>query len=272
MSSTIQRITARLHQVQAMDTSYSVSPKDIEKDIAWVSTLAGEATRNKTAKIIKTAQKNVQLVAFTSAKSKNSSYVAVRQDGDLVGFVKFAQEEFGRPRTRSPKLLTPHATFSEAAQGKGYASSIYTWALSQGLCFLSSGTQSKAANVLWSKLGRTHPWFLVAKKLNQPLAFMGDGAGIPRHTLNSYDTRLVMLGKGWSVEKFRKTFGVIDYTPPADVGDSDDDEWDEEDDNEDYMPVMTRRRAQPPGYRPAFRSQVAPPRRYGGGGRGGRHY
>jgi len=201
--------------VRAMDLDFGMSSRDVYADLLVGDKMLRRAEQEKKPiKRITTAIPGVILVTFQHPITKTTSLILVREVDPVskeeytVGYVRFERQAIGVGRVRYQNLLTPHATFAERAQGKGYASAIYKWALNHGMCFMSSGTQSPGANMMWEKLGRTYPWFLIRVPVNQPAEFLGHGEGLTKQQLNSYEVRLVLLGKGWTLEKFMKRFKI----------------------------------------------------------------
>ena len=244
--------------IQAMDLDFGMSRRDVQEDLQVGDKMLLRAEQEKKPiKRITTAVPGVILVTFQHPITKTTSLILVREVDPVskaehtVGYVRFERQAIGVGRVRYQNLLTPHATFAERAQGKGYASAIYKWALNQGMCFMSSGIQSPGANMMWEKLGRVYPWFLIRVRVDRLTEFLGQGEGLTKQQLSTYEVRLVLLGKGWTLEKFMKQFKVSPTnTMPKKTGEKlnfrdVEDNWD--DDDEDGMEMPPPRRPIRPG-------------------------
>lgn len=129
--------------------------------------------------------------------------------GDLYVYVEDVQGRalagstvFNRslePEIRTLKFLrSPHSRYGPAYQRRGLATAVYSWALKSGLCLLSGPRQSPAAHCLWLSLGFAH-WLLVAQLNDRQLK---QRACIEPAAFERLDTRLLLLGAGWTPERF----------------------------------------------------------------------
>lgn len=108
------------------------------------------------------------------------------------------------PETRALRFLhSPHSRYGSAYQRRGLASAVYSWTLQSGLCLLSGPRQSPAAYRLWLSLGRAHP-LLVAQLSDKQLSHSGSDEPAASERL---DTRLLLLGSGWTPERFASQAG-----------------------------------------------------------------
>ena len=95
-------------------------------------------------------------------------------------------------------VRAPHSKYAAAYQRRGLATAVYTWALGQGMCLISGARQSPGAHALWLALGRHHPLGYV-ELVGRRLRYLGtDIDPVLRERLN---TRLMLLGAGWSIAK-----------------------------------------------------------------------
>ncbi|CAI09965.1 hypothetical protein ebA6712 [Aromatoleum aromaticum EbN1] len=93
-------------------------------------------------------------------------------------------------------LRSPHSKYAPAYQGRGIASAVYDWALGRGFCLLSGARQSAGAHALWHALARRHSlrWVALRAKRMHDL-----GNAIPTTRRAELDTRMLLLGHGWSL-------------------------------------------------------------------------
>lgn len=95
-------------------------------------------------------------------------------------------------------VRAPHSKYAAAYQRRGLATAVYTWALGEGTCLISGARQSPGAHALWLALGRHHPLGYV-ELVGRRLRYMGTNIDpVLRERLN---TRLMLLGTGWSIAK-----------------------------------------------------------------------
>lgn len=93
-------------------------------------------------------------------------------------------------------VRSPHSKYGVDYQGRGIASAVYGWALGCGFCLVSGARQSKGAHALWRSLARRHPlrWIRVQGKRMHDL-----GPGVSPVCAARLDTRILLLGEGWSL-------------------------------------------------------------------------
>lgn len=200
------------HPIQAVDLTVSLNPSEIREYIANQATRFEEFLPRKRngAQWIKTAMRGVRLGVFHARDYMGETMYVLVYEGDLaVGVVRLEQPSAAQNFKGS--IVTPHSMFLPMSQGKGYASSIYIWALNAGICLVSAVNQSAAANKLWIKLGKTWPWFVIYDpRGDYRYEYAGDGTQLSTKELNSDKTRLVLLGRGWNEAKFAKRFKLKD--------------------------------------------------------------
>ena len=106
-------------------------------------------------------------------------------------------------------VRAPHSKYAPAYQGRGIATAIYELALDglaglagrdTGFCLVSGARQSVGAHALWQALGRRHPLRYVALRHKR----MHDLGHAPTAAVREHlDTRMIMLGRGWSLARLR---------------------------------------------------------------------
>jgi hypothetical protein len=106
-----------------------------------------------------------------------------------------------QPSGLGKKVLEPHTMFRNVYRGQGYAYSMYDMVLRNGVCLVSGGEQSSSANALWWKLTHRWDWFWI-EYTDYDTTYLGQDVSPREQGLSSY--RLVLLGSGWSTEKFKK--------------------------------------------------------------------
>lgn len=102
-------------------------------------------------------------------------------------------------------VRAPHSSFAEAYQRRGLASTLYRWGLGAGLCLISGARQSPAAHALWHALARNHELGCVRLR-DKTLTYLG--TSLPPDVLNDLHTRLLLLGKGWTLARFADASGM----------------------------------------------------------------
>ncbi|AVR86966.1 hypothetical protein [Thauera aromatica] len=108
-------------------------------------------------------------------------------------------------------VRSPHSKYAPAYQGRGIASAVYGWGLDRGFCLVSGARQSEGAHALWRALARRRPLRWVALRARR----MHDlGVSIPPARAAELDTRMILLGAGWSVARLHAQ-GLLH--PPADA-------------------------------------------------------
>lgn len=118
----------------------------------------------------------------------------------LAGCTIFSRvPELGREARRW--VRSPHSRYGRDYQRRGIASAVYRWALDAGLCLVSGPRQSQPAHQLWRRLAQDHRCVAV-RLAGSGLACLGEVADA-RH-LGDLETRLALLGHGWSLERFER--------------------------------------------------------------------
>jgi len=129
------------------------------------------------------------------ADGEHYVYVEDPSRGCLAGYTVFNRLiEVDRRTDRH--VRSPHSKYAPAYQGRGIASTVYAWALGRGLCLVSGARQSEGAHALWRALARRHPlrWVSLQAKRMHDL-----GSEAPAARAAALDTRMLLLGEGWSL-------------------------------------------------------------------------
>lgn len=140
-------------------------------------------------------------LVFHHREADGEHYVYVEDvaHGRLAGYTVFNRLiEVDRRTDRH--VRSPHSKYAPAYQGRGIASAVYAWALGRGLCLVSGARQSAGAHALWHALARRHPlrWVALRAKRMHDL-----GASVPSAQAAELDTRMILLGHGWSAARLR---------------------------------------------------------------------
>ncbi|ATE58596.1 hypothetical protein [Thauera sinica] len=137
------------------------------------------------------------LFRHREADGEHYVYVEDAARGRLAGYTVF-NRLIEVDRLTDRHMRSPHSRYASAYQGRGIATAVYEWGLDTGFCLLSGARQSTGAHALWQALGRRHPLGYVAIR-DKRLHYLGTEVASPlREDLN---TRLILRGKGWSLER-----------------------------------------------------------------------
>lgn len=118
-------------------------------------------------------------------------------------------------RSADRHLRAPHSKYAPAYQRRGIATVIYRWWLESGRCLITGARQSSAANALWHSLSGRYELIYVDLR-DKHLRCLGPL--IDSSTLEDLHTRMVLLGKGWDVERLADSTGMhIDAAPSEEV-------------------------------------------------------
>ncbi len=165
-------------------------------------------------KAIKTDEPH--LVILTSNEGYGTTAYLYDSDEQLIaGKLELEPSGLGR------KVLEPHTMFRNVYRGQGYAYALYDMVLRNGVCLVTGGEQSSSANALWWKLTHQWDWFWL-EYTDYSVAYLGQQLDPREQRLQQ--NRMVLLGRGWTVEKFKKEVkmkmpemaGVIDAKTFAD--------------------------------------------------------
>src|SRR5690606_37081171 len=122
----------------------------------------------------------------------------------LAGYTLFKRlVELNRRADRH--LRAPHSRFDTEYQRRGICTALYSQQLDQGQCLISGARQSPGAHALWRALARRYPLHGVSLRDKQ-LYYLGPG--LPHDRLDDLDTRLLLLGQGWSLATLTQATGM----------------------------------------------------------------
>ena len=137
------------------------------------------------------------VLRYREADGEFYVYVEDRARGVLAGCTVF-NRVFELDRQAGRYLRSPHSRYAQQYQRRGLATAVYRWALDAGLCLLSGPRQSPGAYALWQSLARSHD-LTYARICDKALRL----AVRPEdRALQDYETRLLLLGSGWTLARF----------------------------------------------------------------------
>lgn len=102
-------------------------------------------------------------------------------------------------------LRAPHSQYAPAYRRRGLATAIYRWGLEAGLCLITGARQSPAAHALWGRLARHYPLHHVDLR-DKRLAWLG--TQVSPETLSALHTRMLLLGRGWTLQALADATGM----------------------------------------------------------------
>lgn len=144
------------------------------------------------------------VMRYREADGEFYVYVEDVRHRRLAGYTVFNRLiEVGRRADRH--VRAPHSSYREAYQRRGLASAIYRWALSAGLCLVSGARQSPGAHALWHSLAREHEMGCV-RLCDKTLTYLGPE--VPPDVMADLHTRMLLLGKGWTLAQFAEATGM----------------------------------------------------------------
>ena len=126
-------------------------------------------------------------------------YVEDLQRRRLAGYTVF-NRLIEVDRRTDPHVRAPHSRYAPAYQRRGIATAVYEWGLQQGFCLVSGARQSAGAHALWLALGRRFRLGYVALRKRRMHYLGAEPAAALRDDLN---TRLLLLGPGWSLDRLQ---------------------------------------------------------------------
>lgn len=101
-------------------------------------------------------------------------------------------------------VRAPHSKYAPAYQRRGIATAVYEWGLQAGFCLVSGARQSPGAHALWLALGRRHPLGFVTLR-ERRLHYLG--SEIDAALRDRLETRMILLGRQWTVDRLRALAG-----------------------------------------------------------------
>lgn len=143
-------------------------------------------------------------VRWREADGEFYLYVEDLQRGCLAGTTVFNRLiELDRRADRY--LRAPHSRYGERYRRLGLATTLYRWGLDAGLCLMTGARQSPAAHALWDKLARDYPRLYVDLRGKRMHTL---GQQVTPTVLNDLHTRMVLLGRGWTLGGLALAAGV----------------------------------------------------------------
>lgn len=133
------------------------------------------------------------------ADGEHYVYVEDTARGCLAGYTVF-NRLIEVDRRTDPHVRAPHSRYAPAYQRRGIATAVYEWGLQQGFCLVSGARQSAGAHALWLALGRRFRLGYVALRKRRMHYLGAEPAAALRDDLN---TRLLLLGPGWSLDRLQ---------------------------------------------------------------------
>ncbi|NOV24713.1 N-acetyltransferase [Cupriavidus necator] len=141
---------------------------------------------------------------YREADGEYYVYVEDVMQRRLAGYTVFNRLiEVGR--RADPWVRAPHTKFAPAYQRRGLARALYRWALDGGLCLLSGARQSAGAHALWQALAPDYAMGYVDLR-GKTLTWLGDA--VDQATREGLHTRMLLLGRGWTLEAFMARTGM----------------------------------------------------------------
>lgn len=138
------------------------------------------------------------------ADGEHYVYAGDPASGRLAGYTVF-NRLIELDRRADPHLRAPHSRYARAWQGRGVATAVYRWALAGGMNLITGARQSAGAHALWRKLARSHELGYVELK-DKVLRYLGPALGAA--DLEDFHARMVLLGRGWDVDRFLRETGA----------------------------------------------------------------
>lgn len=108
-------------------------------------------------------------------------------------------------RRADPYLRAPHSKYAAPYQRMGLATAVYRWGLDAGLCIMSGARQSEGAHRLWLGLARDYELGYVDLRRKR-LSYLG--RAVDAAVLGDLHTRMVLLGRGWTLERHMQATGM----------------------------------------------------------------
>lgn len=145
-------------------------------------------------------------LAFRHREADGEHYVYVEDlaTGRLAGYTVF-NRLVELSRQADPHLRAPHSRYSRHYQRRGIATAVYRWALDRGMCLITGARQSTAAHGLWQALSAHYELRYVSLDARK-LSYLGPR--IAPAVLEEFATRMVLLGRGWTLERLAGETGM----------------------------------------------------------------
>jgi hypothetical protein len=135
---------------------------------------------------------------YRQADGDHFVYVEDLSCGRLAGYTVF-NRLVELSRRADPHLRSPHSRYGSGYQRRGLATAVYRWALRRGMCLITGRRQSPGAHALWSSLSREYALGYVLLE-SKRLCWLGHE--VDAQLLGGFQTRMVLLGEGWTPDHF----------------------------------------------------------------------
>ncbi|MBN9424393.1 MAG: N-acetyltransferase [Candidatus Accumulibacter sp. 66-26] len=155
---------------------------------------------------IATIATNFPELVFRYREADGEHYVYVEDVARrrLAGYTVFNRLiEVGR--RADPYLRAPHSKYATPYQRRGISTAVYEWGLGRGFCLISGARQSTGANALWHALARRHELGYLDVR-DKTLRYLG--REVDRKAHDDLHTRMILLGKEWSIERLAALTGM----------------------------------------------------------------
>lgn len=144
------------------------------------------------------------VVRYREADGEFYVYVEDVRHRRLAGYTVFNRLiEVNRAADRV--VRAPHSSYGEAYQRRGLASAIYRWGLGAGLCLVTGARQSPGAHALWRALARDHELGCVRLQ-DKTVTYLGPE--VAPEVMDELPTRMLLLGRGWTLARFAAATGM----------------------------------------------------------------
>lgn len=145
------------------------------------------------------------VVRYREADGEYYFYVEDTVRRCLAGYTVFNRlVELDRRADRH--LRAPHSKYASPYQRQGLASAIYRSYLDAGHCLITGARQSAGAHALWEALARNYERGYVDLR-SKTLCYLGPE--VPESVLSDLHTRMVLLGRGWTIPALASATGMV---------------------------------------------------------------
>lgn len=144
------------------------------------------------------------VLRYREADGEHYVYIEDPARRCLAGYVVFNRLIEVNRRADS-HLCAPHAKLAPAYQRRGIATTIYRWWLDRGNTLITGARQSAGAQALWLSLGKHYELLYVELRAKQLRCL---GRQVHNRVRQDLHTRIVMLGRGWDVDRMVQSTGM----------------------------------------------------------------
>ncbi len=153
------------------------------------------------------------LFRYREADGEHYIYVEDTVHGRLAGYTVF-NRLIEVNRQIDPYLRAPHSKYGQAYQRRGIAAAVYRWWLNRNQCLISGARQSVGANALWRALSKEYKLLFVELQ-DRKLRYLG--RHIDDESIEDLGTRMILLGRGWSLQEFSEVTRMLEGGEPRDA-------------------------------------------------------